>query len=285
MRYLLSIATAASLIVAASVVAAPSLSGQWEVQSMGADRKIKLQQKGNKLVAHRVMWPTFEGEKYKLEHLYRGTITGKKISGQLLVKEEDLPEYEVLRGFKGSIGSNNKIILDGLPMKRIGKAKGSTPDAAPKGRNSPPPSYSKAESQPSPAPPPATGSTETEHEALEADESATLFESIMVSPGMGQENLFQVSNRITIPNPVADLTDEGDALYRKKNYKEALAKFKRAASLSKTTHVELVYRMGRCHLKLKNYRKATKLLGRALRLDPQNSRLRQDYNRAKQEKV
>ena len=39
--------------------------------------------------------------------------------------------------------------------------------------------------------------------------------------------------------------------------------------------------MGRCYLKLKKYSDAKKLLRKALKLDPNNSNLRRDYQRAK----
>src|SRR5712691_7423083 len=92
-----------ALFLVSSQAFAADLSGKYEVQSMGADRALDMQQKGNKIVAHRIMWPEFEGQKYKLEHLYRGTVNGQAIKGELLVKEEDAKEYEVLRDFTGSV--------------------------------------------------------------------------------------------------------------------------------------------------------------------------------------
>lgn len=121
---------------------AGKLTGKWEIQSMGGDRTVTLEQKGNKIVIHRVLWPEYEGEKYKLEHLYRGRIRGTKIKGQLLVKDDELPDWEVLRPFTGSVGSPDSIIIDGLPMKRLGKGIGAMPAPAPSGeRTSPPPSF------------------------------------------------------------------------------------------------------------------------------------------------
>ena len=62
------------LVVAlvSSQASAADVTGKWEVQSMGGDREIAVRQKGEKIVGHRVMWPVFDGEKYKFEHLYRG---------------------------------------------------------------------------------------------------------------------------------------------------------------------------------------------------------------------
>src|SRR4051794_1649760 len=106
-------------LLAARAAWAVDLSGKWEVQAMGSDREMVVQQKGAKLVAHRVLWPEVDGKKYKLEHLYRGTITAGQIKGELLVKEEELPDFEVLRAFSGSISGEGQIVLDGLPLKRL----------------------------------------------------------------------------------------------------------------------------------------------------------------------
>jgi hypothetical protein len=120
MRPLLAAAAIAVSLVAFAAFAASAvdLNGKWEVQSLSADRDIKIEQKGTKVVAYRVLWPEFEGQKYKLEHLYRGTLNGNSIKGQLLVKEEELPDFEVLREFVGAVEADGALVLDGLPLKR-----------------------------------------------------------------------------------------------------------------------------------------------------------------------
>src|SRR5688500_11299509 len=112
-------ATLAALCVLsyAGASLAADLSGKYEVQAMVSDRSMDLQQKGEKIVAHRLMWPEFDGEKYKLEHLYRGTLSGAQIKGDLLVKEEEQTEYEVLRPFIGTVSASGAIVIDGLPLK------------------------------------------------------------------------------------------------------------------------------------------------------------------------
>lgn len=108
------------LLVLVTYFLLPSdLTGSYELQSMGGDRKMSFKQKGNKLVAHRVMWPEFEGEKYKLEHLYRGVISGNNIKGKLLVREDDVPQYEVLRDFQAVINDDGSLTFDGMPIKRL----------------------------------------------------------------------------------------------------------------------------------------------------------------------
>lgn len=119
LRWLGQLIAAAMLAgaVAASSMAA-NLAGPWEIQSLGQDRDLTIEQKGNKLTVHRVMWPTFQGETYKLEHLYRGRIKGTAISGQLFVREEGVPGYEPLRPFTGSIDTDQRLLLDGMPVAK-----------------------------------------------------------------------------------------------------------------------------------------------------------------------
>ena len=74
-------------LMAWGMAAGVSLAGEWEIQSMGSDRAVTISQKGERVTAYRVMWPEFEGEKYKLEHMYKGRISGKTIEGDLLVRE------------------------------------------------------------------------------------------------------------------------------------------------------------------------------------------------------
>jgi len=131
--------------VTAIAVAAPAgpFSGAWEVQSMGADRAVTIKHKGNKLTLHRVLWPEFEGERYKLEHLYRGIVQGESVSGELLVREDGVGKWEVLRPFTGTLSGPDTITIDGLPMKRTGVAEGAPPSAQPEeDRISPPPPLS-----------------------------------------------------------------------------------------------------------------------------------------------
>ena len=67
------------------------------------------------------MWPEFEGKRYKLEHRFQGRIKGTKISGKLLVREEGLPDFEVLRDFVGGVEPDGTIVIDGMFLKRTGK--------------------------------------------------------------------------------------------------------------------------------------------------------------------
>ena len=68
---------------------------------------------------------------------------------------------------------------------------------------------------------------------------------------------------------------------KKKKWKKALAKYEAAKKVGGSTHVDLLHRMGRCHLELKDYAGAKKVLRRALKLDPDNRAVRKDYKKAK----
>ncbi len=268
-----------SILLATAAAAASSLTGAWEAQTMGADRDFTIQQKGNQVLAHRVMWPEFEGERYKLEHLYRGTLNGNKMSGDLLVKEEGFKDFELLRAFDGAVKGDNLIDVDGFALKRKGgnapmEAPQPKPKPAPPARPSEPPQLSQAAPPPPPAPPPAPA--QDAPPAQEPGES--LFANIMGSPGA--ENMFQVSSRIAIPDEAADRAEEGDALYDAGKYAEALAKYEESSRVGGGQHVELLHRLGRCQLKLGNQAEAKKVLRTAVRLDPQNRELRKDYERA-----
>ena len=116
-------------LILGSTALGSNLGGKWELQTLGADRDFTVQQKGNKLTAHRVLWPKFEGERYKLEHLFKGRIKAGKVKGKLLVREDGAGEFEALRSFVGSINSDSSMVIDGLPLKRVEGSVGSAPQA------------------------------------------------------------------------------------------------------------------------------------------------------------
>ncbi|MEO0460170.1 MAG: hypothetical protein AAF219_04955 [Myxococcota bacterium] len=84
------------MFTALLLLAAPSdLTGPWEIRSLGADHLVQVEHEGDSILVHRVLYPEFEGDRYRLDHLFRGTIKGTEISGSLLVKEDELPDFEV----------------------------------------------------------------------------------------------------------------------------------------------------------------------------------------------
>ena len=120
-----------------SIQAAENTTGGWEVMSLGADRSVQIWQKGSQIRALRVLYPTFEGERYKLEHFFKGEINGTAITGTLFVREEGMKEFDNLRAFSGEIKSAQKILVDGLYLKRVStKPKGKEPQLEKKKRRS-----------------------------------------------------------------------------------------------------------------------------------------------------
>jgi len=235
------------LLVSARSALAVDLSGRWEIQSMGADREVIIQHKGGKLVARRTMWPEFEGEKYKLEHMYRGTVSGSTIKGELLVKEPELKGFEILRDFTGSVGGMGELTLDGLPLKKldaasVAPAAGET--AVPEGgaRPSEPPAVSRAE--------PAVDPTD-------------------------------IAAVVSMPRQALDLMAAGDELLANGKPRPALARYEQAAKSQGGSKAALLHRLGKCHLGLKQYTRAKDFLKRALRLDPSNRIVQDDYEKAK----
>ncbi|MEK7704475.1 MAG: hypothetical protein AAB426_05905 [Myxococcota bacterium] len=134
---LMSMCTTTFLAVPLAALAADDLSGVWEVESLGSDRRVEVWQDGDEIIAYRVMYPEFEGERYKLEHLLRGKISGTRIAGQLFVREEGVPEFDSLRPFYGRIDGDTKVLLDGLPIgKTVEKLNGEPPTRQKKGKRS-----------------------------------------------------------------------------------------------------------------------------------------------------
>jgi len=115
------------LFLVPAVANAGDVTGVWEISSLGGDRRVEVWQEGDELTAYRVLNPEFEGERYKLEHLFRGRISGSEIDGEILVKEEGMRAFDPLRSFRGRIEKNGTVTLDGLPMKRTGEKLTSTP--------------------------------------------------------------------------------------------------------------------------------------------------------------
>lgn len=98
--------------------AADDLRGVFEIASLGADRRVEVWLADGRFTAHRVLNPEFEGHTYKLEHLFVGKVVGGQIKGYLWVREEGMPGFEKLRAFVGSVKTDDKLMLDGLPIER-----------------------------------------------------------------------------------------------------------------------------------------------------------------------
>lgn len=249
-------------------LAVDDFSGDWEIQAMGADTKVSLQQQNGQLIVHREMWPEFEKERYKLEHMYRGKIDGTDISGQLLVREDGKGKFEVLRPFRGRVISSSTLDIDSHQLKRIGATDASRPAAARPGASTPrPPASPQRPAKPPPSEP-SSG----------AGQSLSLFDSIMESTSI--RNLFEMEAR-EIPPAAKRLTKEGDRLFAARKYSAAIAKYRAAYNTEGSRGIDLLHRMGRCYAKLRMWADARTVLRRALRLDPSNGAVRDAYMRAK----
>jgi hypothetical protein len=189
------------------------------------------------------------------------------------------------------VASDDKITIDGLPMKRTGKAAGG--DAKPADPIPPPPKASdrpsdspgtaSAKPPPSPpppptAPPPSSGTEPSSKPSAPSDSGDNLFASILASPGMS--GMFAIALKDDIPEEAKSLTDEADRLFGNSAYSPALVKFKEAQKAAGGPRVEFLHRIGRCHLKLNEYDEANDVLKRALKLDPANAELKKDYKLA-----
>ena len=103
--------TASGLVLIAGLLAGvptearagDDLSGVFEIGSLGADRRVEVWLADGKFTAYRVLWPEFEGSRYKLEHVFVGKREGDEIEGYLWVREEGMPVFEKLRAFVGSV--------------------------------------------------------------------------------------------------------------------------------------------------------------------------------------
>lgn len=270
--------SATSLVFA--LLCAPDLSGAWEIQALGSDTAATVEHSGQTIVIHRVLWPEFNGEKYKLEHLYRGELSQGKLRGKLLVKEDELPRFEVLRAFEGRV-VDGVLEVDGMRLTRKAPPKTQEVAALP----SPPPREKVRKKRKAPNPSqPAKGEEEEKQDPpttfAEEDEPASgadLYEKLL--GGGGSASMLKVSNEIELPDLSAEHLERGDKLFAKAEYRAALEAYEKAKAAGAT--VRVLHALGKCQLELGDLEGAKKNLGRALRLDPHNEALRKDYERAR----
>jgi len=207
------------------------LTGNWEIQSLGGDREVQIEHKGRGFTAIRVMWqPTEEGDRFRLEHRFKGRVTGKEIKGQLFVKEGKAGKLLPLRNFRGSIESKDEITLDGMRLLRVlPPAKAAPTEPAPQVAKAPPP----------PGPPPPPGSLPPPEPAVELSE------------------------------PVAALVKEGDELVAAKKLKSALGCYDKAIA-KKGPRGFLLLKIGQTFIAMGRTERAKRALRNALKADPQN---------------
>jgi tetratricopeptide (TPR) repeat protein len=253
-------------------------SGEWSYQALNAgDTSFKVKQEGSKITFYRVMFPEFEGERYKLEHMYRGKITGNKIEGKLFVREEGMPDFETLRVFRGEIQSNDKMLMDDMPLKRIGTK------------------VIKEAEAPAETPPESKYAKVVINRGAKPGDSAKADKATGSAP-IEIPELIPVGRRVLTADgkKAQKLLEEADGQLEKRNYQAATAKYEQALALN-AHKVEILYKLGIGHGNLgteaakkgskekarEHYLKAIKFWTKAYRYDPYNWGATENIRRAK----
>lgn len=272
-------------------VAARNYNGEWSYQALNAgDTNFKVEHQGDQITFYRVLNPEFEGKHYKLEHMYKGTITKNQIRGKMWVREEGMADFEVLRPFSGEIQSDTRMVMDELPLKRVGEVLK---------EEEPPESRftkviiqrEKEAAEPPKEEPPAH--PEPKKEVTKPAEAPA-----KAPPKIPK--LIPVSRRMKTAQAkkVEALLKEGDALYDQKRYRDSMDRYEAALKLD-SRKVELLYKLGLGHgilgslaaRKSKNqeaaghYRKAIRFWEMAVRYDPYNWGAKENIKRARKKLV
>ncbi|MCC6810227.1 MAG: tetratricopeptide repeat protein [Deltaproteobacteria bacterium] len=244
-----------STMMVTAVAQAGDLSGMWELQAIGQDgTAIQVENNADVIVLYRVMHPEFEGEKYTLEHLYKGRVINGKISGNLLVRDDPKAQFENLRPFDGQVKSDAYLIVDDLPLKLTKAGKTPLPIELPgkkKKKN-------------------ANAAAESDEKLAQSSDEA-LLQNVLGVPG--GESLLNVSARIRLPSPADDYTKAATDAEKAGKLAEAVEYYKKALEIDQK-RLELYPRVGQALLDLKRADEAKKYFQAALRYDPNNKALR-----------
>jgi tetratricopeptide (TPR) repeat protein len=267
--------------------AASNYSGEWSYQALNAgDTNFKVEHQSEKIVFYRVLHPEFQGKRYKLEHMYKGTVSNNQIRGKMWVREEGMADFEFLRPFSGEIHGDTRMVMDELPLKRVGVVlKEEEPPASKFARvviqRKQEEKVEEAVKEPAKAPPPAEAEPE---KAAPAGAPPKIPKLIPVSRRM----------KTARAKKVEALLREGDALYDQKCYRDSMDRYEAALKLD-PQKVELLYKLGLGHGILgslaarksqaqkaaRHYRKAVRFWEQAVRYDPYNWGARENIKRAK----
>lgn len=255
---------AVAMMLVAQVAVAQDLSGMWELQAIGQDgTAIQVEHSADSIVLYRVMYPEFEGEKYKLEHIYKGRIIGKKMSGTLLVRDDPKIPFESLRSFDGAVQSDTYMVVDDLPLKLVKAGKEPLPVQLPGNKKK-----GKRGNTP------VTGSTsDGDGQAIVADHE--LLGNILGGGG----SLLEVSARIRLPSPADDYEKAAVAAEKAGKTEAAIDYYNKALAVD-GKRLELYPRLGALLLKAKRAPEAAQVFKQALRFDPHNKTLRAQLKKA-----
>jgi tetratricopeptide (TPR) repeat protein len=292
---------AVSLLLANVAYGEGSYTGEWAYQALNAgDTAFKVEQQGGQITFYRVLFPEYEGSKYKLEHMYKGEVKGRKVEGKMFVREEGMPDFQFLRTFAGEIEGDDRMEMDGMVLKRAGEVIPDTPETRPETKytgvviqRKPAEPYGEHQGQQSLPPPDTQPPAEPSQDPAPQAPEATA--SVQAPPEIPK--LIQVGRKIDTPltAKVEKLLGQGDTLYGQKHYSDAVLRYEEALKLD-PAKVELLYKLGLGHGTLgtiaarqkqgakarAHYQQAIGYWEKAYRFDPYNTGAKENIKRAKE---
>jgi hypothetical protein len=211
---------------------------------MGADTDATISVRGDEVVIYRAMYPEFEGKSYKLEHLFRLKLSGTKLSGQMLVRDDPKDGFTPLRPIEGVLVSDSELQLDGTPF-RLAEAQ-EVKEAVPR------------EVAPLPNPLPAT-----------AGRGSTIgYFAQVVNTATSAGDLFAMRESITLTKDGQAALDAGEAAFAKGQFAPAAAAYQKALGAGVPVS-RFAENAARAWLALKDCAHADSMVASAQRFDPE----------------
>ena len=205
---------------------------------MGADTDAKVSVRGDEVVIYRAQYPEFEGKPYKLEHLFRLKLTGTKLAGQMLVRDDPKDQFAPLRQIEGVLVSESELTLDGTPFKLVeaGEVSEVVPTTAP-----------------AKPPPPTLG----------------YFAQVVRSTATA-EDLFALRSSISLTKEGQAAFDQGEAAFERGAFAPAAAAFQKALGAGVPVS-RFAEHAARAWLSLKDCTHAGEMVASAQRFDPESA--------------
>lgn len=299
-----------SLLVLFSVdgLAATDYSGQWEYQALNAgDTNFKVEHQGESITFYRVLYPRYQGERYKLEHIYRGKLTGDSIAGEMWVREEGVDEFERLRVFRGRIESTLRMTMDDMPLQRVESTVKTEPQSQPKRQaqkdNADLGLHVPQTRSAQPTKQVVVSQNEVEKSRQKNDslidyeqhdkQSAQKVRAVSAPQKIPQLTMVNRKLKSSRVRQAEKLLSQGDHFYANKDFQQAVKRYQQALRLD-SKRVELYYKLGLGHgilgsaaAKKKAVSQARQHLelaidfwNQAVRLDPYNTGAKENIKRA-----
>ncbi len=265
-----------------------SYEGEWAYQALNTkDTHFKVEQKGGELLLYRILYPDPQDPSYRLEHLYKGRIEGKKVSGKMFVREKSLDDFEFLRAWNGELVDKNRMVIDDLPLERFSGSDRENPLSTITKvtiQREPPAAEKKTAAKPSAKgkPAPIAASSEASPQALAPQAIPSITPVAMKIP---VEEMLKIQTMI----------DEADKLFSGKKYEAAADRYQEALTLA-PQKVEVLYKLGWSYGTLGSlaerkkdpqraagyFRQALEYWEKAFRYDPYNKGTAENIRRAKE---